>query len=59
MFQQIINPIKLVAVTNFYICVAEQNILRTISLRTQSGNGIVKVWKCVNQYRISIATKTS
>ena len=59
MFQQIINPIKLEAVTNFYICVAEQNILRTISLRTQSGNGIVKVWKYVNQYRISIATKTS
>ena len=29
MLQQLINPTKLEAVTNFYICVAEQNILRT------------------------------
>ena len=41
MFQQLINPIKLEAVTNFYKCVAEQNILRTLSFRTQSRNGIV------------------
>ena len=41
MFQQLINPIKLAAVTNFYICVAEQNILRTHSFHTQSRNGII------------------
>ena len=32
---QLINPIKLEAVENLYICVAEQNILRTLSFRTQ------------------------
>ena len=33
MFQQLINPIKLEAVTNFYIYLAEQNVLRTLSFR--------------------------
>ena len=41
LFQQLINPIKLEAVTNFFICNAEQNILRTLSFRTQSRNGII------------------
>ena len=31
MFQQLIDPIKLEAVTSFFICIAEQNILRTLS----------------------------
>ena len=35
MFQQLINPNKLEAVTTFYICVAEKNILQTLSFRTQ------------------------
>ena len=30
MFQQLINPIKLEAVANFYICVAELNILQKL-----------------------------
>ena len=36
-----VNPFKLEAATNFYMCVAEQNILRTFSIRTQSRNGII------------------
>ena len=43
MLQQLINPIKLEAVTSLYICVAEQNILRTLSFRTQSKNEIIQV----------------
>ena len=36
MFQQLINSIKLEAVTNFYKCLAEENILRTLfSIRSQ------------------------
>ena len=31
MFQQLISPIKLEAVTNFSTCLPEQNILRTLS----------------------------
>ena len=34
-FQQLINLIKLEAVTNFYKCVPEQNILRTHSVYDQ------------------------
>ena len=41
MFQQLINPFKLEAVTNFYICLAEQNILGALTFRTQSKNGII------------------
>ena len=41
MFQQLINPIKPETMTNFYICLAEQNISRTPSFGTQSGNGII------------------
>ena len=41
MFQQLINPIKLETVSNFDICLAEANILRTLSFRTQSRNGII------------------
>ena len=52
MFQQLINPVKLEAVTNFYICLAKQNILRTLSFRTQSRNGIIYVRKFVNKYRM-------
>ena len=35
MFQESINPIKLEAMTNFYICVAEQNVLRTPTFRME------------------------
>ena len=52
MFQQLINPIKLEAVTNFYICIAEENILRILSFRIQSRNGILSVEKFVNQHRM-------
>ena len=42
MLQQLINnPIKLEAVKNFYKCLAEQNILRTLTFRTQSRNEII------------------
>ena len=41
MFQQLINPIKLEEVTNFFICITKQNILRALSFRTQSKNGII------------------
>ena len=41
MFQQLINPIKLETVSNFDKCLAEANILRTLSFRTQSRNGII------------------
>ena len=40
MFHQLINPIKLEALTNFYICLAEQNILQTLTSCTQSRHGI-------------------
>ena len=36
-----VNPIKLEAVTNFYICVEKQNILWTLSFCTQSRDGII------------------
>ena len=41
MFQQLINLIKLEEVTNFFICITKQNILRALSFRTQSKNGII------------------
>ena len=41
MFQQLINLINLEAVTNFFIYIAEQNILQTLSFRAQSRNGII------------------
>ena len=41
MFQQLINPIKPEAVTNFFICIPGNNILETFSFRTQSRNGII------------------
>ena len=40
MFQQLINPMKLDAVTNFFICIAEEDILRTLFFRTQSRNDL-------------------
>ena len=41
MFHQLINPIKLEAVENFYIYVTENIVLRTLSFRTQSRNGMI------------------
>ena len=35
MLQQLINPIKLEAETNFYTCVAEMNILQILSFCIQ------------------------
>ena len=52
MFHQLINPIKLEALTNFYICLAEQNILQTLTSCTQSRNGITLSPEIQNQYRM-------
>ena len=41
MFQQLINPIELESVTNAFIYIAEQNLLRALSFRTQPRNGII------------------
>ena len=41
MSQQLINPNELEEVTNFYMCVAEQNIFRTLPFRTQARNGLI------------------
>ena len=43
MFQQLINPIKLEAVTNFYICLAEYNTLQTLSFGTKGRNGVINL----------------
>ena len=43
MFQQLINPIKLEAVTNFYICLAEYNTLQTLSFVTKGRNGVINL----------------
>ena len=43
MFQQLINPIKLEAVTHFYICLAEYNTLQTRSFGTKGRNGVINL----------------
>ena len=41
LFQQVINPVKLETGTILYICFTEQNILATLTFRTQSKNKII------------------